>query len=47
MRDAVHGVHDAGAEEALAGGEEEDGGDDDVGGGARGEIDVLRVEVEG
>lgn len=40
-------MHDAGAEEALAGGEEEDGGDDDVGGGARGEVDVLRVEVEG
>lgn len=45
--DAVHGVHDARAEEALAGGEEEDCGDDDVCGGARLEVDVLREEVEG
>lgn len=47
MRDAVHRVHDAGAQQALAGGEEEDGGDGDVGRRARAEVDVLRVEVEG
>lgn len=47
VRDAVHGVHDARAQQALAGGEEEDGGDDNVRRRAGVEVDVLRVEVEG
>lgn len=47
VRYAVHGVHDARAQQALAGSEEEDGGDDNVGSGAGVEVDVMGVEIEG
>lgn len=47
VRDTVHGVPEAGADEALAGGEKEDGCDDLVGRGGEGEVHRGGVEVEG
>ncbi|KFY91809.1 hypothetical protein V498_05302 [Pseudogymnoascus sp. VKM F-4517 (FW-2822)] len=47
VRDTVHSVPEAGADEALAGGEEEDGCDDLIGCGGQGEVNGGGVEVEG